>query len=381
VSPAGGTTSGNTTVTVTGSGFLSASEVKFGATAGTSLTIVSDTELTIKSPSHSAGEVNITVISSYGTSSTSSASLYTYDATPTITHVSPAGGTPSGGTVVTLTGTGFKSASEVKFGTSAGTSLTIVSDTELTITSPSHSEGEVNITVTNPTGTSSSTATYTYTNGLIFLGVGAPTTWTSSYSAANVAYPAGAASGDLLVLVVIGNQEPGPPSNPSGWNGGDLGAGPSGGPHDGVYWKVEGSSETSVSVTPYNGGSSAAWVIAYAPGAGGTPAVATATKCNGHEMGNCEYVSTASTTDTPTTVATNHSNATEISIVSIPHADTLSLSTPQSFKLRETSLASASGDALGVADQVIASSGTTPTAPTWTSSGSTKWVYLTLSFT
>lgn len=76
-------------------------------------------------------------------------------AVPTITVVSPTSGTTLGGTVVTLTGTGFTGTTGVTFDGVAGTSLTVNSNTSLTITTPAHAaRGLVNVVVTNATGAS-----------------------------------------------------------------------------------------------------------------------------------------------------------------------------------------------------------------------------------
>src|SRR5215469_17520630 len=50
---------------------------------------------------------------------------------PTVTGVSPASGPISGGTVVTVTGTGFTQVQKGSFGSTAGTALTVVSATKL----------------------------------------------------------------------------------------------------------------------------------------------------------------------------------------------------------------------------------------------------------
>src|ERR1019366_1551932 len=93
------------------------------------LSITSDTSLTITSPTHSVGQVDIEVTNPAGTSSAVTADHFTYDTTPTVTAVSPAAGKATGGTVVTVTGTGFLSATGASFGANAGSSLSITSDT------------------------------------------------------------------------------------------------------------------------------------------------------------------------------------------------------------------------------------------------------------
>jgi hypothetical protein len=76
-------------------------------------------------------------------------------ASPTITGISPNNGPDAGGTSVTITGTGFITGSTVKFGSAAGTGVTIHSAESITVTSPAgHGSELVNVTVTNTNGTS-----------------------------------------------------------------------------------------------------------------------------------------------------------------------------------------------------------------------------------
>jgi hypothetical protein len=85
---------------------------------------------------------------------------------PEVTGVSPATGSVTGGTVVTLTGDGFTQASGVRFGTLPASSFTVNSDTSITVTSPPASvPGKVNVKVTNTAGTSlkNKKAKFTYT--------------------------------------------------------------------------------------------------------------------------------------------------------------------------------------------------------------------------
>ena len=153
ITPVAGPIAGGTVVTITGTGFADASGASFAGNAS-SYTIVSDTSITATSPAGTAGTVDITVTNETGTSSTSSADHFTYDATPSVTGITPVAGPIAGGTVVTITGTGFADASGASFAGNAA-SYTIVSDTSITATTPAHAAGVVDVTVTNETGTSS----------------------------------------------------------------------------------------------------------------------------------------------------------------------------------------------------------------------------------
>jgi hypothetical protein len=156
ITPVAGPIAGGTVVTITGTGFADASGASFAGNAS-SFTIVSDTSITATSPAGTAGTVDITVTNETGTSSTSSADHFTYDSTPSVTGITPVAGPIAGGTVVTITGTGFVvGSSTAKFGTSSGTSVSCSSSTSCTATSPGESAGVVDVTVTTPGGMSSS---------------------------------------------------------------------------------------------------------------------------------------------------------------------------------------------------------------------------------
>ncbi len=160
ISPTNGPLSGGTVVTITGTGLNGATEVDFGSTPGTSLMPMSDTSVMVTSPAAtSAGPVDVTVKTPGGTSSTSSADKFTYNApAPTVTSISPTSGSTAGGTSVTVTGTGLTGATEVDFGSTPGTSLMPMSDTSVMVTSPPGSAGPVDVTVKTPGGTSATSA-------------------------------------------------------------------------------------------------------------------------------------------------------------------------------------------------------------------------------
>ncbi|MGW2372979.1 IPT/TIG domain-containing protein [Kitasatospora sp. NPDC001683] len=156
VVPAEGPVLGGTTVTVTGSNLLGATAVRFGAVAASSFTVVSATQITATVPAGS-GTVQVTVTTPGGTSN---GVAFTYVPVPQLVSVVPPAGPTSGGTTVTLTGSGLSGATAVTFG-SAPAAFTVVSDSSLVATTPTGS-GTVQVTVTTPGGTSNSLA-YTYT--------------------------------------------------------------------------------------------------------------------------------------------------------------------------------------------------------------------------
>jgi hypothetical protein len=124
--------------------------VEIGGVTATGLTIVSDTQLTVVTPAHVADLGDVKVISDFGDVTQSNA--YRFAAAPTITSVSPASGSSLGGTTVTIEGVNFTDATQVKFGTTPGTSLTVVSDTQITVVSPAGTGVVLGITVVGPGG-------------------------------------------------------------------------------------------------------------------------------------------------------------------------------------------------------------------------------------
>jgi RHS repeat-associated protein len=82
---------------------------------------------------------------------------------PTLVSIVPPSGPQLGGNIVHLTGTGFVvGQTQVTFGTAAGTSITVNSQTDLVVTVPASVSGPVDVTVTTPGGTATLTAAYTY---------------------------------------------------------------------------------------------------------------------------------------------------------------------------------------------------------------------------
>lgn len=141
VAPVSGPVAGGQAVTITGTNLSGATEIHFG-TAQTVPTAGTDTSLTCTTPAGNAGAADVTVVTDGGTSAVSDDTTYTYLARPTVTGLSPASGKPAGGTVVTVTGTNLGSTTSVTFGGAAGTALTAVTATSLTITSPPGTLGE-----------------------------------------------------------------------------------------------------------------------------------------------------------------------------------------------------------------------------------------------
>ena len=162
LTPDEGPVGGGTSVTITGTGFTAGSTVSVDGGAPISPTAVAGdgTSLTFTTPAHAVGAVSVTVTTASGT--TDPADLeFTYVAVPipapTLTGITPDDGPEAGGTLVTLTGTGFVAGTTVSVdGGAAITPASISADgTTLTFVTPPHADGTVDVTVTNPSGTTS----------------------------------------------------------------------------------------------------------------------------------------------------------------------------------------------------------------------------------
>ncbi len=148
--PATGPDSGGTTVTVTGSGFTGATGVTFDGVPGTGFVIVSDGEITVLSPAGPVGTVPLAVIDGDRTLVPGG---FTYVGTQvTATAVAPGAGPDSGGTPVTVTGTGFTGATGVTFDGVPGTDFVVVDDTTVAVTTPAGAAGPADVVVTDPAG-------------------------------------------------------------------------------------------------------------------------------------------------------------------------------------------------------------------------------------
>ena len=162
VAPNSGTTAGGASATVNGTNFFAGLSVKFGGTA-TTVTNITSTTITVTTPAHAAGLVDVTVTNDEQSPVTCGGCFtYVTPPAPTVSSVSPNNGSTAGGTAVTVNGTNFVTGATVSFGGSALT-VTNVTATAITGTTTAHAAGAVTVTVTNPTTqTGSCTACYTY---------------------------------------------------------------------------------------------------------------------------------------------------------------------------------------------------------------------------
>jgi hypothetical protein len=149
VSPRKGPAAGGISVTITGTNLSETTAVSFGATAAASFTVTSATTITAVMPAETAGTVDVTVTTPAGVSAVSSKDHF--KVTPSVTGVTPNGGSEAGGTRVTVTGSGFSvgsAATIFTFQYTHATSVECASETTCTVVTPPHAPAKVDVRAT-----------------------------------------------------------------------------------------------------------------------------------------------------------------------------------------------------------------------------------------
>jgi hypothetical protein len=200
VKPVQGAEAGGTKVTITGSGFEDGAVVTFGSKKATKVKVVSSTKITAVSPKGALGSVTVGVRNP-GVPAALRENAFEYVEAPTITGIRPADGPASGGSEVTITGTGFLDGVKVTIGGEPATAVKTVSDTRITARAPAGEEGAtVAVAVTNPgqpTATAPKAFTYTAAAEPTPLPSGGPgtTAFCPSYALPEVSIDEGKAGG------------------------------------------------------------------------------------------------------------------------------------------------------------------------------------------
>ncbi|WP_196398880.1 IPT/TIG domain-containing protein, partial [Legionella saoudiensis] len=150
LSPTTGPVSGNTVITLSGSGFTPGTTVTVGGIAATNVTVVNASTITASTPAYVSGLLTVDVVVNNGVGSATLAGGFTYTAVaPSLSGITPASGSIAGGTTITLTGSGFVPGMSVTLGGTAATNVTVVNSTTLTAVTPAHTSGAVDVVVSN----------------------------------------------------------------------------------------------------------------------------------------------------------------------------------------------------------------------------------------
>ena len=159
VSPTVGSSAGGTVVSISGAGFAAPATVTFGGVPATSVTVVSPNLITATTPPGTVGTVGVLVSNPSGAVG-GLISGFTYElAWPRVTSVSPSTGALTGGTTLTITGSGFAPGATVTIGGQAAATVSAVTPTQITVTTPAGPPGNATVLVTNPGGAISGLAT------------------------------------------------------------------------------------------------------------------------------------------------------------------------------------------------------------------------------
>ena len=159
VSPAQGKSSGGTTVTLTGTGFADGMQVLVGGTPmdGSAVFVLDATSAQVQMPPHDTGLVDLTVaVPGPGpkdpaiTSKLPGAYLYFNDLV--LTAIEPAKGPVTGGTPITIKGTGFLGKTSVLIGGKPAIGVKVVADDELIAVTPPGLFGAAPVHVVNERG-------------------------------------------------------------------------------------------------------------------------------------------------------------------------------------------------------------------------------------
>lgn len=159
--PREGPLAGGNEVTLRGQGFTTDTQVLFGAFSSPRVTFVSASELKVLVPRGQAADlVDLVVYNKNGVSTQRRG--YTYLAELRVTRVEPPTGPIAGGTTVTLFGSGFTGATEVRFGATPAASIAVVTAGQIITTVPPGTPGAVDVTVTTPAGAFTAKRAFTY---------------------------------------------------------------------------------------------------------------------------------------------------------------------------------------------------------------------------
>ena len=165
VFPDHGGVKGGTLVLIKGQHFSKTATVDFGTVPATHVTYESNHVLLARSPTESAGTVDIIVTTALGSSIPTAGDAFTFEVPtgttgptlPVVKRIFPKQGPVTGGTKVFILGRAFAKGATVMFGTMPAASISVESHHIIVATSPVESAGTVDVIVTTTVGSSAPT--------------------------------------------------------------------------------------------------------------------------------------------------------------------------------------------------------------------------------
>ncbi|GLV75964.1 hypothetical protein Shyhy02_39640 [Streptomyces hygroscopicus subsp. hygroscopicus] len=160
ISRTSGPLSGGDTLTVTGRGLITTTEVRFGNVSVTPSTLLDDRLTVTVPPAQAPGPVPVTVVTK---SNAYGRAVYTYTNPPGISSVTPTSGPTSGGTPVLIEGTALAFTQTVTIGGTQA-DFGIISATRVAaVTPPAAAPGPADVVVTTTSGTATAPGAFLYT--------------------------------------------------------------------------------------------------------------------------------------------------------------------------------------------------------------------------
>jgi hypothetical protein len=164
-------------ITVTGSNFMGTDRVSFTPSNSSygndaaGFTVIDDHTLIVKTPTEiQGGAYHILIRNPYGynINSLSQADVFTFTLPPppAITSLSPTSGPVTGGTIVTITGSSFATATQITVGGNLVPLINVLNDQTITFVTSSREAagpGSFDVVVTNPYGTSTTSPADVFT--------------------------------------------------------------------------------------------------------------------------------------------------------------------------------------------------------------------------
>ncbi|QDV89189.1 IPT/TIG domain protein [Phycisphaerae bacterium RAS2] len=157
LSPVSGPTSGGTELTVIGQNFAPDTAVLFGDTAAPTVNFLNSGLLTVITPAHAAGVVDVKFRQN-GVITVILPQAFTFIEPQvglppmTFTSIAPNTGATIGGTRVTILGANFEPGMVVLFGGFLGTNVAVVNSSVISVDAPAQGPGLVNVVLIRPDG-------------------------------------------------------------------------------------------------------------------------------------------------------------------------------------------------------------------------------------
>ena len=148
IEPGSGSSEGSTTVTLSGAGLDQVVQVWFGRARSPSIFPIADGILNCVAPPGAAGPVTLRAVDRFGRTAISPVD-FVYQARLRVESVFPVSGPSSGGTPITIAGSGFSSGVSVLVGGRPAISVSVADDGTILAISPPGSPGVADVRVTS----------------------------------------------------------------------------------------------------------------------------------------------------------------------------------------------------------------------------------------